>query len=145
MKSKIRDPIGFRGYIKWPVCLIDLYQRSARVIFSISRRERELLPFNLAHQDKTLNLRLWPRKISSNLMVIPKIRSLFILMFLAIFANPYVVVHLAYHHHLEYILKDCQSDKIRSGPIYISIYDGVHFKRLSIRQNEARPYLNFNL
>ena len=45
---------------------------------------------------------------------------------------------------MEYILKDCQSDKIRSGPIYISIYDGVHFKRLSIRQNEARPYLNFN-
>ena len=45
---------------------------------------------------------------------------------------------------MEYILKDCQSDKIRSGPIYISIYDGVHFKRLSIRQNEARHYLNFN-
>ena len=45
----------------------------------------------------------------------------------------------------EYILKGCQSDKIRPSPILISIYDGVHFKRLSIRQNQAWPYLNFNL
>ena len=46
---------------------------------------------------------------------------------------------------MEYILKGCQSDKMRPGPIYISIHDGVHLKRLSIRQNQARPYLNFNL
>ena len=42
-----------------------------------------------------------------------------------------------------YILEGYQSDKMRPGPISISKFDGVHFKRLSIRQNEAWPYLNF--